>query len=195
MATGFTSSKGKTFFLKSRQTKKGNTTYYLTKTADKDCLDKVPEGYEVFEHYEMGMLYVRKIKPRKFSDIEIKTIERELKKNESLADYKLDIDGDKIRIYVVEQAEFDSLSGIFEKYSHGLAKMEQLTGSLKHFNEKMRISVVEGKNYRGFQVERFCYRGSVDDWIQVGSGEILEPLAKTYLVHLGKESYFDLMWG
>jgi len=39
--------------------------------------------------------------------------------------------------------------------------------------------------------QRYCFRGAVDDWIDIGHGP-LAPLVKTYVKHLGKESYFDL---
>ena len=42
--------------------------------------------------------------------------------------------------------------------------------------------------------ERWCFRGSVDDWISLmGGRQTLEKQARKYLPHLAKESFFDMM--
>ena len=100
MAIEFKNVRQENYYVKSRKTKKGNTTYYVTKKRDKDCLDNLPKGYEVFERYDTGVMYIRKIKSSNIKIEEIKIIKRELKSNKSIIDYKLDINGDEIKIYV-----------------------------------------------------------------------------------------------
>jgi len=60
------------------------------------------------------------------------------------------------------------------------------------FEEKMRIFVKETKNSRAFELQRYCYRSSIDDWITIDWDEKLENIVKK-LIHLGKESYYELM--
>ena len=46
---------------------------------------------------------------------------------------------------------------------------------------------------RLFLAERFCFRGSVDDWIDIGGPpRKLPALLKKFVKHLGKESLFEL---
>ena len=45
---------------------------------------------------------------------------------------------------------------------------------------------------RRFAPERYCFRGSVDDWISLGPPATLPSLLKKYAKHLGKESFYDL---
>ena len=45
---------------------------------------------------------------------------------------------------------------------------------------------------RLFAPERFCFRGSVDDWISVGEPDSIKKLAGKYLKHLGQESMYEL---
>ena len=52
--------------------------------------------------------------------------------------------------------------------------------------------ILEDKKQRFFIAERFCFRGSVDDWIYIGGPDSLENLLKAYLKHLGQESFYDL---
>ena len=55
----------------------------------------------------------------------------------------------------------------------------------------MRFVLVD-KAERLFAPERYCFRGSVDDWISIGPPAPLEKLAAKYLKHLGRESFFEL---
>jgi hypothetical protein len=45
---------------------------------------------------------------------------------------------------------------------------------------------------RKFIAERYCFLGSIDDWINIGGPDRLENLTKKFLKHLGKESFFEL---
>jgi hypothetical protein len=53
--------------------------------------------------------------------------------------------------------------------------------------------VLENAETREFVVERWCFRGSVDDWIPLDHSTNLQELVKKYGFHLGKESFFDLI--
>jgi len=51
--------------------------------------------------------------------------------------------------------------------------------------------ILDDEKRRTFTAQRYCFRGSVDDWIDIGYGP-LTTLVKQYVKHLGKESYFEL---
>jgi hypothetical protein len=53
--------------------------------------------------------------------------------------------------------------------------------------------ILEDEERRIFVVQRYCYRGSIDDWIYVGGSGKLEKLVQQYVKHLDKESFFELM--
>jgi hypothetical protein len=46
---------------------------------------------------------------------------------------------------------------------------------------------------RTFATLRYCYLGSIDDWIPVGRSGKLPRLVKRYVKHLGKESFVTLL--
>ena len=52
--------------------------------------------------------------------------------------------------------------------------------------------VLIDKVNRLFQTERYCFLGSIDDWITIGSKDELPRLVKTYVPHLGEESFYEL---
>ncbi len=52
--------------------------------------------------------------------------------------------------------------------------------------------ILTDKQKRIFTAERFCFRGSIDDWIIIGKPDSLVNLLETHLHHLGKDTYYDL---
>lgn len=46
---------------------------------------------------------------------------------------------------------------------------------------------------RKYLVERYCFLGGIDDWIDLEPPMSLEKIVKKYCIHLGKESFFDLI--
>jgi len=45
---------------------------------------------------------------------------------------------------------------------------------------------------RRFVAQRYCYLGSIDDWIDIGREDTLPNLVAKYVKHLGKDTYYDL---
>jgi hypothetical protein len=45
---------------------------------------------------------------------------------------------------------------------------------------------------RRFTAQRYCFRGSVDDWIGLGPSAPLSGLLKQYVKHLGRDSFYEL---
>ncbi len=195
MPIHFTNYKGDKYFIKTKLTKKGNTTYYLTKKEDDTCLDELPDGFEVVEKYDSKMMVLRKSKEPLFNLKEIHAIKKELEKNEDVVDYRLDVNGDVIKIYTFEAEEDERINGggledLIKMMSP--SKQELIVNSLKRFHERMRIYVEKEDDERSFRLQRYCYRGSIDDWINIGGGDDMKELSKTYIVHLGKMSYYEL---
>ncbi len=52
--------------------------------------------------------------------------------------------------------------------------------------------VLQDEVRRVFSPERYCFRGSVDDWICIGEPDQLGRLTSRFLKHLGIDSLYDL---
>ena len=50
------------------------------------------------------------------------------------------------------------------------------------------FQLVDGSR-RTFQTQRYCFLGSVEDWIEIGKPGKLSTLVKKYVKHLGQDSY------
>jgi len=192
MARIIENSRGKSYFIKSKKTKKGNTTYYVTKKEDETCLDEIPTGYEVFEKYDSGLMFIRKKKSSLFSLREINAIKKGLEKNKSIIDYRINLHGGELAIYTAEKeindTSFESLKDLFYTQS----QKSHYKSIWKRFEERMQIKIVQDKSGKYFEVKRYCYRGSVDDWITIGVESDIGVVGDKYLTHIGKDSYYEL---
>ncbi|MEN8907649.1 MAG: hypothetical protein ABF289_16995 [Clostridiales bacterium] len=158
----YTNSLGDNYYLHKGLTKKGNTKYWFSKKMDGDLVNSIPDNYEIYEEPN-GMVYLRKIQPQIFSKQEIKTIESNIPKN---LNYKIDTKKNIITIFLSE--------GLYSRYQ-----------------PLMRFVLVDKKD-RIFEAQRFCFKGSIDDWIELDSSEYLNKLANKCCTHLGKDSFYDL---
>ena len=60
-----------------------------------------------------------------------------------------------------------------------------------HYQPVLRFILADAER-RWFAPERYCFRGSVDDWISIGLAEPIDKLAAKYLKHLGQDSMYEL---
>ena len=59
------------------------------------------------------------------------------------------------------------------------------------YSANMRFVLID-KEKRLFNAERYNYRGSIDDWMNIDYFQPLDELVKKYVKHLGQESFFEL---
>ncbi|WP_244895355.1 hypothetical protein [Evansella clarkii] len=168
------------YFLHSKLTKKGTTTYHFSKDAKGAAdLNQIPEGYEIYENPN-GRVFLRKEQKPVIHKEEISVINDGMKKYSEIEDFKLDIKKNVVFIYTVEDLYFNS------------SIPKQLLQQTKNYATELRFVLVD-KEERAFEVERFNYSGSVDDWIFLDGSNDLEALVQEYVQHLGKDSFYDLM--
>ena len=64
----------------------------------------------------------------------------------------------------------------------------------RNYTKMMRFTLVDAAE-RKFVVQRWCFRGGVDDWIGLGCriAAPLPDLVRTYVQDLGKDIFYDLI--
>ena len=60
-----------------------------------------------------------------------------------------------------------------------------------HYMPVMRF-VLQDAAKRVFRLERYCFRGSVEDWISIGEPDQLKKLTAKFLKRLGTDSFYEL---
>jgi hypothetical protein len=150
--------------------------------------DAVPEGFEIHETPN-GQVHLRKKKPTLIQPAELALVERELKKRQTSQHcYLAEISGKKVVIHEGD-TRIDALRGINIRFSE--RGLEEYAARNAQFTPVMRF-ILKDKTTRRFAPERFCFRGSVEDWISIGEPDQLAKLVAKFLKHLGRDSIYDL---
>lgn len=192
MGVEYKNRKNKAHYLHMGKTKTGKPKYYFSMKKDGELADTIPKGYEIYEHPANAQVFLRKKLQQVITDLEKRIVKRELENAPSSRWYLADIKGKEIVIYESNQ-NVDNLKEIF--------------GSLTNFNDSFRVDealgisvdyapiikfILEDEEERTFVANRYCFLGSVDDWIYIGGPGSLKEIAKDYIKHLGQESLFEI---
>ena len=187
-----TNAKGKTYYLHQGTTKTGKPKYHFAMKSDGTLADSIPEGFEIYENPN-AQVFLRRIPPKIITDEERQVVAEGMRKYAGAKDYKIDVKGRAIIVYTADQS-IETLAGLFEDLHPDPTANPQLMATLRgviQYSPMMQF-ILEEKEQRRFTVQRYCFRGSIDDWIDLDQGT-LAKLVRKYVPHLGNESYFDLV--
>ncbi len=198
MPVTYKNRRNKTYYLHEGKTKTGKPRYHFSLKSKGELVDEIPESYEIYEHPGTGGMFLRKKLPRLITDIEKRLIEKELKKAEGRRRYLLDIKGKVITIFQSNQdieTLKDLLSDVrpdfFNNRSDNASSIEDIINIAVDYSPIMKFTLKNEKK-RAFIAERYCFLGSVDDWIISGEPDTLKNLVKKYIKYLDQDSFFDL---
>jgi hypothetical protein len=177
--------KGQVYYLHMGQTKTGKPKYFFSQKADGDTLSTIPDGYEIFEHPD-GPVYMQRKVPQVITDVEVAIVERELASVRTIRRGQVVRKGTILTVYVADSSVLGDLNDdLFSASFYAvLAAHARMTATF-------RFELVDESD-RQFQTYRYCYRGSVDDWIPIGNAGAIDQVALRFLKHAGRESYFEL---
>jgi hypothetical protein len=187
-----TNAKGQTFSLYQGTTKTGKPKYYFAMQSEGTLATAVPAGYEIYENPN-AQVFLRRIPPQIITDEEHRVVEEGMRTYAMVKDYKVDVRGNALLIYTAIQ-ELDALADLFKDlYPDPTANVELMAHLRKavHYSPMMVFQLVDAQR-RTFQTQRYCFLGSVDDWIEIGKSGKLSTLVKRYVKHLGQDSYVEL---
>ena len=186
----YTNRKGKTYYLHVGKTKKCNPRYHFSTQALGELVREIPEGYEIYENPN-AQVFLRKIGPKEILDEEMAILEKELKAHAKPTKFKVDVRGKVVTIFWTNQSDpkMGDLCSFF-----GMARTEEFYERNACFTPIFRFTLVDSQD-RLFIAERFCFRGSIDDWMHLlgGGPDSLQTLVKKFARHLGEESFYELM--
>ena len=193
MSVEYKNRKGKTYYLHMGKTKTGKPKYYFSmKKNEGKLIDATPKGYEIYEHPVNAQVFLRKKLPQVITDLEKRIVKRELENAPSSRWYLSDIKGKEIIIYESNQ-NVDNLKEIFGSFANFNDSLfvDEALGISVDYAPIMKF-ILEDEKKRTFIANRYCYLGSIDDWIFLGGPGPLKEIAKDNIKHLGKESLFEI---
>lgn len=182
-----TSRTSKTYYLHTGPKRGGGTQHFLSTKAAGPLADRVPEGFEIHETVN-GQVFLRRQQPKLIREEELDCIRRKLTQPRAGHRYQVEASG---KIITVHESG-DDLGLLREVAPHLSAREhERISVQFAHYQPVMRFILTDAER-RVFAPERYCFRGSVDDWISIGPPASLEKLAAKYLNHLGQDSLYEL---
>jgi hypothetical protein len=183
--------KGKTYYLHQGTTKTGKPKYHFAMKSDGNLADSIPEGFEIYENPN-AQVFLRRIPPKIITDEERQIVEDGMQKYAGVQDYKIDVKGKAIVVYTADQ-DVDTLAALFKDFHPDPKTNPELMRTLRRVIQysPMIQFILDDKDQRLFRAQRYCFKGSIDDWIDIDHGK-LAKLVRGYVQHLGNESYFEL---
>jgi hypothetical protein len=193
MPITYTNAKEKTYYLYQGTTKTGKPKYYFSTKPEGTLATTIPAGFEIYENPN-AQVFLRRIPPKLITDAERRIVEEGMRTAADVQDYKIDIKGKVIAIYTADQ-DIETLANLFTDMHPTPSADTQLMTILRHTIQysPMLQFILEDAQRRTFVAQRYCFRGAIDDWIDIGAPGTLTTLVRKYVKHLGKESYFELM--
>jgi hypothetical protein len=193
MAITYVNRKKKTYYLHQGTTKTGKPKYYFAMKSKGNLADEIPEGFEIYENPN-AQVFLRKIPPQVITDEEVAVVDKGMKQFGKVDRFIIDVKKDTIRIYTPDQ-NVPIIAKILEdtatSYGRSAEQIHQLLEESLTYSDDLRFVLVDQQK-RLFQTQRYCYHGSIDDWIDIGSVDQLKNLVKSYVRHIGQDSFFDL---
>jgi hypothetical protein len=195
MAFEYVNRKNDRYYLQSRTTRSGKIQHYFGRKVTGTSVDKIPDGYEVFENPESGQVLLRKRKATQITPEEREVVADGIRRQAHIQSFQIDVSGKSLVVYL-PNTDASAVGTLLN--SIGLSHLPHVAQGVKdfmletsHFTKTMRFQLVNAKE-RLFDVERWCYRGSIDDWIFLDGPEPLAELVAQYVPKLGTDDFFEL---
>lgn len=194
MPITYTNRKGTTYTLCQGVTKTGKPRYTFARDPQgKRVVEAIPDGYEISESVN-GIVSLVKERPQKLLPQEIAAVEEAVRKHPKARNYCINVRHDSIEVYESVGPDADGLISDLKGLSFMTrAKEADLRAILERsaqFTLVLRF-ILEDEEARVYRAERWCYSGSIDDWIFVDTGP-LERLAQRMIPTLGTDAFYEL---
>ena len=192
---------GKTYYLREGKTKTGKPRYFFSaqQNGKGEVVEQLPEGYEIYEHPENAQIYLRKKRLQLITNTEKHLVEQFLKKLKSSKLYIVDYKDEFITIYE-SHSDPENFKGVFGDLLKDApfrpdTSVENVLNTLikstdQYYTAMLRFRLLD-KEKRKFTAERFCFRGSIDDWIHLDAPDTLKKQSEKYIKLLGTDEFLD----
>jgi hypothetical protein len=198
MPVTYKNRKGRIYYLCRDLTKTGKPRYYFSRLPKGKLPKEIPEGYEIRESVNAVVSLV-KIRPKQILEQETALVLSALSKHPRAKNYRVDVKSKQITIYERVGPDIEKLAGyIEERLSKDSFVGQRLIQRMKRednikakFTPVMRFILTDSKE-RLFNVQRMCFRGSIDDWIYIDCIGPLKELVKRLIPALGTDTFYEL---
>jgi hypothetical protein len=190
----YTNRRDDTYYLLQGKTKTGKPKYYCSKKPTGVTVDAMPAGYEWRESPDTAIVTVRKIRPTCVLPNEKELLADGIRQLAGLKVFIIDLIEMGMVVYLPDR-NLDALDQVLGEILGPAAARDgsMIEWTIKHtqYCPMMRFLLCD-ENKRLYCAERWCFLGAIDDWILLSKALPLPQLIKTFVPHLGQESFFEL---
>jgi hypothetical protein len=190
MTVTHTNRKGKTYYLHQGTTKTGNPKYFFALRDEGVLVETIPSRYEIYENPN-AQVFLRRIRPQFITDEEVAIVKSGMQQYCRLERFIIDVKKNTIIIYTPDQNVDLLVDTLDSLQSTRRTNAKAVVEKFLAYSPMLQFILVD-KEQRLFETQRYCYLGSIDDWMTIGNVDVLPKLVKTYVKHLGEESYYEL---
>ena len=197
MPVSYTNRKGVTYTLYRGQTRTGKPRYYFGRLdqGQSEPVTELPRGFTISESVN-GVVSLVKDHPAQILPQEVEAVEEAVKRHPEAHRYRVAVKGNRIEVYEQVGPDYNAL--VSELHIPGLSR-PGLSEELRALEERhaqytpvLRFTLLDRKQ-RLFSVERMCYLGSIDGWLELhGQTGPVAKLARALIPTLGTEQFFEL---
>jgi hypothetical protein len=189
MSIQHTARTGKTYYLHAGKGRSGQPNYFFSTEPEGPRVSSVPAGFEIYENVG-GQVFLRRKQPKLITDDELAMVKEALQRQAEEWRYRVEIK--KTAVVIYETADNTARLESIALPWISKATIKRVAIQSANYMAVMRFLLADPEK-RLFLAERFCFRGSVDDWIDIGGpAQKLSVVLKKFVKHLGKESVFEL---
>jgi hypothetical protein len=194
MQVTYTNRKGKTYYLCRGMTKTGKPRYYFAREPKGEVVEKIPKGYVIQESVN-GIVSLARAREAQIRSEERAVVEAAIRRQPKAQNYRIDVKGKRIIVYERTGPDVEDLAPVVRGFGQltvsRLTDMQAFLDESARFVPVMRFTLLD-KAKRTFQTERWCYLGSIDDWIEIGPIGSVRRLARRFIRLLGSDALFDV---
>jgi len=174
MAVEHINRKGQKYYLHQGITKTGKPKYFFSMKSEGTVVQTIPDGFEIYENPN-AQVFLQRIQPKIITDDEIATVEKGIKKFSHLQYCRIDVKKDIIYVYT-QNHNVSSQTELYSSFLLDKGKHVQGTVARSISYSAMLRFILSDDIKRIFTTERFCFLGSIDDWIGIGNSDTLQKL-------------------
>jgi hypothetical protein len=194
MPVTYTNRKGVAYYLCRGINKQGKAYYYFAREVKGEPVEEIPEGYKINESVN-GLVSLAKDRPIEITPEEMAAMEAALARHPKARNYRVSAKGKQILIHERTGPDTDELVAHFGQLGllmpGGADRLREQEDRHAQFTPVLRLSLTDPER-RIFRAERWCYLGSIDDWIDIGAPGPLAKLAGDLIPRLGTDRFFEI---
>lgn len=196
MPVSYTNRKGQTYLLYRRETSTGKPRYYFGRPGQEkgEPVTELPPGFTISESVN-GVVSLVKDRSSQIQPEEVAAVEAAVQQHFEARRYRVAVKHDRIEIYERVGPDYEAVLG--ELHASGISspgfarRLQAEEERYARYTPVLRFILFDPKR-RWFGVQRMCYLGSVDGWLELGQTGPVATLAPALVPTLGTDQFYEL---